>query len=153
MVLHKLHLLVTDVPSSLAVNYARPIIVTHMCVCLFYTCAAAVQTSTRRLTAFNYIKLHILYSIIVTCTPGKLGGELDLVVWWSDKIFYSHVYIWRSHTEPPNQPPNLIPANISGYTVYPNLKIRSDLGTRLHVHVAIVMGMSMCRNVSLSGCD
>ena len=59
MVLRKLRLLATNVPSSLAVNYMRPIIVTRMCVCLFYTCAAAVQTSTSRLTAFDYIKLHI----------------------------------------------------------------------------------------------
>ena len=45
----------------------------------------------------------------------------------SAKISYSHIYIWRSRTEPPNliflqlrfwvQLPNLILANISGYTV------------------------------------
>ena len=69
----------------------------------------------------------------------KFGRELNLAVWQSArattklksaKISYSHIYIWRSRTEPPNlnppirlqwqfgtQPPNLIPANISGYTV------------------------------------
>ena len=49
----------------------------------------------------------------------------------SAKISYSHIYVWRSCTEPPKlnppiflqqrfwaQPPNLIPANISGYTVH-----------------------------------
>ena len=60
----------------------------------------------------------------------------------SAKISYSHIYVWRSRTEPPNlnppiflqqrfwaQPPNLIPANISGYTVHsffplPNLLVQ-----------------------------
>ena len=63
---------------------------------------------------------------------GKFGRELNLAVWRSayataklksTNISYSHIYIWRSRTEPPNliflqwqfwaQPPNLIPANIS----------------------------------------
>ncbi|MCG8621854.1 MAG: hypothetical protein MJE68_07650 [Proteobacteria bacterium] len=42
----------------------------------------------------------------------------------SAKISYLHIDVWRSHTEPPNlnppiwaQPPNLMPANISSYTV------------------------------------
>ena len=51
----------------------------------------------------------------------------NLAVWQSSsataKISYSHIYVWRSRTEPPillqwpfgTQPPNLIPANISGY--------------------------------------
>ena len=62
MVPRKLHLiLATDVPSSLAINYPRPIIsyIMHMRIFLFYACAAAARTSTRRLTAFNYIKLHL----------------------------------------------------------------------------------------------
>ena len=51
-----------------------------------------------------------------------------------DNISYLHIHVWQSLTEPPNlnppiyfckwrfgsQPPNLIPANISGYTVYMN---------------------------------
>ena len=71
---------------------------------------------------------------------GKFGRELNLVVWRSAcataklksaNISYSHIYVWQSHTEPPNknppillqqqfgaQPPNLIPANTSRYTVY-----------------------------------
>ena len=70
---------------------------------------------------------------------GKFGRKLNLAVWWSArattklnsaKISYLHIYVWQSHTEPPNlnppirlqrqfgtQPPNLIPTNISGYTV------------------------------------
>ena len=52
------------------------------------------------------------------------------------------IYIWRSLTKPPNlnppiflqwrfgaQPPNLIPANISGYTVF-NIDTISDLTQR-----------------------
>ena len=48
----------------------------------------------------------------------------------SANISYLHIYVWQSLTKPPNlnppiflqwrfraQPPNLIPANISGYTV------------------------------------
>ena len=70
----------------------------------------------------------------------KFGRELNLVVWWSTfataklksaNISYLHVYVWWSLTELPNlnlpiflqwrfgvQLPNLIPANISGYTVH-----------------------------------
>ena len=69
----------------------------------------------------------------------KFGGELNLAVWRSQlataklksaSISYLHIYVWQSLTEPPNlnppvflqwrfraQPLNLIPANISGYTV------------------------------------
>ena len=68
---------------------------------------------------------------------GKFGGELNLAVWRSvfataklksANISYLHMYVWRSLTEQPNliflqwrfgaHPPNLIPANISGYTVF-----------------------------------
>ena len=74
----------------------------------------------------------------------KFGGELNLAVWRSAfataklksaNISYSHIYVWRSLTEPPNlnppiflqwqfwaQLPNLIPANISGYTVITLIK-------------------------------
>ena len=74
------------------------------------------------------------------CIAGKFGGELNLAVWRSTsttaklksaKISYSYIYVRRSHTEPPHQnppillqwpfgtqPPNLIPTNISGYTVF-----------------------------------
>ena len=70
---------------------------------------------------------------------GKFDGELNLAVWRSAftttkfksaNISYSYIYVWRSLTEPPNlnppiflqwqfwpQPPNLIPTNISVYTV------------------------------------
>ena len=69
----------------------------------------------------------------------KIWRELNLAVWRSSlataklksaNISYLHIYVWRSLTEPPNlnppiflqwrfraQPTNLIPANISGYTV------------------------------------
>ena len=64
-------------------------------------------------------------SLAVSCATTKLK---------SANISYSHIYmyVWPSRTKPPNlnppiqlqqrfgaQPPNLIPANISGYTVYP----------------------------------
>ena len=71
---------------------------------------------------------------------GKFGGELNLAVWRSvfataklksANISYLHMYVWRSLTEQPNlnppiflqwqfgaHPPNLIPANISGYMVF-----------------------------------
>ena len=68
--------------------------------------------------------LQQLISIIIIYIAGKFSGKLNLAVWWyittakleSAKISYSHViymYVWQSHTEPPN----LIPANISGYMV------------------------------------
>ena len=72
-------------------------------------------------------------------TAGKFDRELNLVVWWSAwattklksaKISYLHVYVWRFRNKLPNlnlpiclqwqfgtQQPNLISANISGYTV------------------------------------
>ena len=68
----------------------------------------------------------------------KFGGELNLLVWQSAfataklksaNISYSHIYVWQSLTELPNLNPPiflqwrfgpncLIPANISGSTLY-----------------------------------
>ena len=54
-------------------------------------------------------KLRMKYRI-----AGKFGGELNLAVWRSiittaklksAKISYSHIYVWRSRTEPPNLNP------------------------------------------------
>ena len=53
-------------------------------------------------------------TIIPTSTyriTGKFGGELNLAVYTttaklkSAKISYSHIYVWRSRTEPPNLNP------------------------------------------------
>ena len=96
------------------------------------------------------------YFIIFYRIARKFGRELNLAVWWSTrataklksaKISYSHIYIWRSCTKPPNlnlpihmqwqfgtQLPNLIPANISGYTVY------SELYTHQVLHTAGLVG-------------
>ena len=79
---------------------------------------------------------NLLYRI-----AGKLGRELNLAVWRfapttvklkSANISYTHICIWRSRTKPPNlnppifslelilgDPPNLIPAKFSSYTVIP----------------------------------
>ena len=81
------------------------------------------------------------YMYMVYRIAGKFGGELNLAVWRfapttvklkSANISYTHihVYAWRSRTEPPNlnppifslelilgDPPNLIPAKFSSYTV------------------------------------
>ena len=55
------------------------------------------------------MKNHATYRI-----AGKFGGELNLAVWRSiittaklksAKISYSHIYVWRSRTEPPNLNP------------------------------------------------
>ena len=69
------------------------------------------------------IRLHEYYYRIA----GKFGGELNLAVWRSiittaklksAKISYLHIYVWRSRTKQFwAQLPNLIPTNISGYTV------------------------------------
>ena len=95
---------------------------------------------------WNYAYTSVVYRI-----AGKFGRELKLAVWRSTfataklkstDISYLHIYIWRSLTKPPNlnppicmqwrfgaQPPNLIPANISGYTVYNIENVVSNLGT------------------------
>ena len=90
------------------------------------------------ITTFNWylITMSILWKMgthLIYHIAGEFGG---LVVCFataelkSANISYSHIYVWRSLTEPPNlnspiflqwqfwaQPPNLIPTNISSYTV------------------------------------
>ena len=56
-----------------------------------------------------------VYEVTLTYRiAGKFGGELNLAVWRSiittaklksAKISYSHIYVWRSRTEPPNLNP------------------------------------------------
>ena len=71
----------------------------------------------------------------------------------SAKISYSHIYVWRSHTKPPNlnppiflqlrfwaQPPHLIPANISGYTVYAYCFSLSPPTSTLRKQLAFMLG-------------
>ena len=81
---------------------------------------------------------HILYS---RKAGQGINLELNLKL-KSANISYSHIYVWRSHTELPNldppvflqwwfwaQPPNLIPANISEsvYTVVEKFHGRSSI--------------------------
>ena len=112
-----------------------------VCVCVSLCPSVTALAATYLVYKVQERCYKVLYGISnVYCIAGKFGGELNLAVWrsaWataklnSAKISYSHVYLWRSRTEPPNlnspirlkwqfgtQPPNLIPANITGYTVY-----------------------------------
>ena len=50
----------------------------------------------------------------------KFGG---IILYYNRQISYSHIYVWRSCTKPPN----IKSANISGYTVY--LQINWSLHT------------------------
>ena len=69
---------------------------------------------------------------------GKFGGEL----YESAKISYSHIilYIWRSRTEPPN----LIPANISGYTVLILTLVKRSIESLYH-RVKVDLYTHTCR--------
>ena len=81
-------------------------------------------------------------------------------------LAYTHVYIWRSFTEPPNlnlpiflqwqfgvQSPNLIPTNISSYTVLSSAtnlfpaKGRATYIVHVHVgsYVALIHVTRVCR--------
>ena len=64
----------------------------------------------------NFMR-YSMYNNMYHIIAGKFGGLVVYITTAklkSAKISYSHIYVWRSHTEPPN----LIPASISGYTVY-----------------------------------
>ena len=96
---------------------------------------------------FQLVKMTISFDahVVYYRVLGKFGGELNLAVWRSDfvtvklksaNISYLHIYVWQSLTKPPNlnqpiflqwrfwaQPPNLIPTNTSGYTVFHLLQV------------------------------
>ena len=85
---------------------------------------------------------------------GKFGGELTAKL-KSTNISYLHIYIWWSLTEPPNlnppiflqwryrvQSPNLIPTNISGYTVYMYLVVLKRIVALLAMVCAVAFSIS-----------
>ena len=94
----------------------------------------------------------------------KFGGLADCLSnrqIKSTKISYSHIYVWQSHTKPPNlsppirlrwkfgtQPPNLIPTNISGYTVYLNYVLLLPFMT-LPIKSSIVLATAVTSQCTL----
>ena len=88
-------------------------------ICITATCACIM---TRILLRIGH---QIIYHI-----AGKFGGLAVYITTTklkSAKVSYSYIYVWRSHTEPPNLNPPILSnsdfglnrqtANISGHTV------------------------------------
>ena len=121
--------------SVCTVPISTCIIITHVTACI------ALHTCDHHDCNRDYIiVVYIIPYSRKTWRGIKFGGlavQLAIAKLKSANISYLHIlYVWQSLTEPPNlnlpiflqwrfraQPPNLIPANISGYTVSDFVKL------------------------------
>ena len=91
----------------------------YLCYCVVYpipipaTGPWPYPLSTVKVYLNTGMYIH-MSSIYIYRIAGKFGGKLNLAVWQSiittaklksAKISYSHIYVWRSRTEPPNLNP------------------------------------------------